>query len=164
MKFKIKHQNKVLQIIGIVFTCLTFVFIVIGTINVSMFWAMIATLALTVLTAILCFIDMGVGASIKISGDTITVTGLFLRKKIDAKDIASVFMEDIVRYRRKPDIHYEYRKKMTIILNSGKSTVLTDNASEVNGIIGFITGERDRKRDDDIPLFQAYEEILKLRN
>jgi len=66
------------------------------------------------------------------------------------------------RSRRKPDIHYEYRKKMTVILKSGKNIVLTDNASVVNGLSGFITGERDRLSDSAIPLYQAYEQIMSL--
>lgn len=129
----------------------------------ALFWAMIASLVLTALTGILCFIDMGVGATIVISGSLITITSLLGRRKIDAKDITSVRMEDTQRHRRKSGVYVEYRKKMTKFLLSGKSVVLTDNASEVRGLVGFITGERDKKRDDDIPLVQAYEEILKLK-
>ena len=51
-----------------------------------------------------------------------------------------------------------------VTLNSGKKIVLTDNASEVNGIAGFVTGERDEKPDEEIPLCQAYNEIFDLMN
>ena len=164
MKYKIKHENKVLQILGVVLTFFTFFLIVIGILNEAMFWAMIASLALTVIIAVLCFIDTGVGASIVIRDRTITINHLFVRKKIDVDDIDSVDMEDIKRHRRGAGVYIDYRRKMTILLNSGKKIVLTDNASEVNGIAGFVTGERDEKPDEEIPLCQAYNEIFDLMN
>ncbi|MCR4703499.1 MAG: hypothetical protein K5665_07560 [Saccharofermentans sp.] len=164
MKYKIKHENKVLQILGVVLTFFTFFLIVIGILNEAMFWAMIASLALTVIIAVLCFIDKGVGASIVIRDRTITINHLFVRKKIDVDDIDSVDMEDIKRHRRGAGVYIDYRRKMTILLNSGKKIVLTDNASEVNGIAGFVTGERDEKPDEEIPLCQAYNEIFDLMN
>lgn len=162
MKYRIKHENLFLQVTGILLTFLTFILLAVNMHSVTLFWAMIVSLALTVITAVLCIIDKIAGASIVIRDDTVTVTRLFGRKRIKAGDIASVSIEDITRYRRKPEPHYEYRKKMTMLLVSGKKTVLTDNASEINGLIGFVTGQRDMKQDDDIPLFQAYLEILKL--
>lgn len=164
MKYKIKHENKVLQILGVVLTFFTFFLIVIGILNEAMFWAMIASLALTVIIAVLCFIDKVVGASIVIRDRTITINHLFVRKKIDVDDIDSVDMEDIKRHRRGAGVYIDYRRKMTILLNSGKKIVLTDNASEVNGIAGFVTGERDEKPDEEIPLCQAYNEIFDLMN
>ena len=143
MKYKIKHENKVLQILGIVLTFFTFFLVVIGILNEAMFWMMIASLTLTVIIAVLCFIDKGVGASIVIRDRTITINHLFVRRKIDVDDIDSVDMEDIKRHRRGAGVYTDYRRKMTILLNSGKKIVLTDNASEVNVIAGFVTGERD---------------------
>ena len=162
LRYKIKNENKVLQILGVVFTFLTFIFLAFGFGNRIMFWGMIVCLCLTVLTAVLCFIDLFAGTVIVIEDSFVTVTRLFGRRKINIKDIDHVFIEDIVRYRRKPEIHYEYRKKMTVFLRSGKTVVLTDNASVINGLSGFITGERDVLPDSAIPLCQAYEQIMSM--
>ena len=95
MKYRIKHENKVFPILGVIFIFATFILLVVNMQSMALFWAMITSLSLTGLTIILCIIDKIFGASIAINGKQITITRLFWRKKINAGDISLIFLEDI---------------------------------------------------------------------
>ena len=164
MQYKIKNENRFLYIATPVVFILTFLFLVMEATTHSpvFFYCMLASLALGVIFAVLAVISHAARTKLIVDEDAVTIKHLFSSKKIPVKDIVSVNIDTIKRYRRKPEIHYEYKKKMTMSLLSGKNIVLYDDASMINGLVGFVTGEREQMPDYQVPLCQAYEQILTL--
>lgn len=164
MQYKIKNENYTFYIISGILFFLGFLFLMItGVTHIRIFLdCMILFFALSAVGLICAISYLLFRTTILVTDDTVTIKHLFLRRKILVKDIVSVNIDTIERYRRKPEPHHEFKKKMTISSLSGKKVVLYDDASEINGLTGFITGERDLRADCDIPLCQAYEQIMGL--
>lgn len=164
MEYKIKNENRVLYIIGTVLFLLAFcsLFAEASTHSPFFFYCMIVLFAFALLSLILAILCNVCRTKLTVSEDSVTIKNLFGKKTILLKDILAVNIDTIKRYRRKPEIHYEYKKKMTINVRSGKRIVLYDDASEINGLTGFVTGDRDEMPDYRVPLCQAYERIMDL--
>ena len=109
-------------------------------------------LALLFLVMIIYFIDRAVGATIKVDDTTVTVSQLFGRKKIAIDEIEDMEIEDYFRTVIRSRV---YRMKLTIFYSGGRKLVLKDNASKINGLWGFVTGEREDLPDHEVTLYQA---------
>ena len=109
-------------------------------------------LALLFLVMIVYFIDRAVGATIKVDDTTVTVSQLFGRKKIAIDEIEDMEIEDYFRTVIRSRV---YRMKLTIFYSGGRKLVLKDNASRINGLWGFVTGEREDLPDQEVTLYQA---------
>ena len=109
-------------------------------------------LALLFLVMIIYFIDRAVGATIKVDDTTVTVSQLFGRKKIAIDEIEDMEIEDYFRTVIRSRV---YRMKLTIFYSGGRKLVLKDNASKINGLWGFVTGEREDLPDQEVTLYQA---------
>ena len=109
-------------------------------------------LALLFLVMIVYFIDRAVGATIKVDDTTVTVSQLFGRKKIAIDEIEDMEIED---YFRREIRRRVYRMKLTIYYSGGRKLVLKDNASKINGLWGFVTGEREELPYQEVTLYQA---------
>ena len=150
-KFRIKHEKvsiKIVITIGILACMIT---VPLG--NVPL---MIAALSATILFTILYFIDKFAGATITVDDNTVKISQLFSTKTIAISDIEHMLTEDYYSRRKQRRI---YRLKMTMYYRPGKKLVLTDDASQLNGIFGFVTGIREQRPSVEIPLYQAYELI-----
>lgn len=163
MKFKIWHEFMPLKIFLIVLPCLWFVSLVAlpfthentGIRGIAI-CVCAGLLALMFLFMILFFVDKAIGVVIDVDDTTVKVSSLFVRRKIAIDEISDMEIED---YKRNVVREMEYRMKLTIFYGSGKRLVLTDNASEINGLMGFVTGERDILPDQDVTVYQACQYI-----
>lgn len=160
VKFRIKHEDSRL-LIAVAVSAVFFAFcLMFGAgfreVEGSRIWAVpllvISTVAMFLLGAVY-LLHMGLGATILVGEDMVTIRTTFGKKKIALKDISNVYVDHFHRNRRR---RREYRLRMRLYSFSHKPIVLTDNASELNGLLGFITGERTQRMDLDIPLYQAY--------
>lgn len=148
VKFKIRHENvmaKIAIVVAILFCMITLI--------IQSFPLMIVGLVVLALSILWFVLDFIVGATIQVSDDTVTIKRLFSIKKIAISDIGAINTDE---YDRRRKHRREYRLKMTMYYGSGEKLVLSDNASTTGGLVGFITGERDRRPYVDIPLYQAY--------
>lgn len=159
MKFKIRHEFAPLMILLLVLPCLWFISLVVSPLTYGdnlihgiAICVCAGLLALLFLTMILYFVDKAIGAVIEVNDEAVKVSSLFLHKKIALDEIEDLEIED---YRRNVIRRIEYRMRMTITYAGGKKLVLKDNASEINGIMGFVTGERDPLPDQDVTIYQA---------
>ena len=146
-KFKLRHENmwaKIAILLAVLFCMVTLI--------MQATLLMIVSLVIFFLTILWFVLDLIVGASIVVSDDEVAIKRLFSNKRIAISDIGTVDTEEYTRTRRH---HTEYRLKMTMFYGSGEKIVLSDNASTTGGLVGFITGERERRPYVDIPLYQA---------
>ncbi len=160
MKFKIRNEYIPIKILLIVLPILWFISLIglpLAHGNVRLWGIAIGVcaglLALLFLTLIPYFVDKAIGAVIEVDDTTVKVSSLFLRKKILIDEIEDMETEE---YRRTVIHHTEYRMKLIIIYGGGKKLILKDNASEIKGIVGFLTGERTPLPYQEIPVYQAY--------
>ncbi len=159
MKFKIRNEFFPLKICCGVLPVLWFFSLVATTLTVEnialrgiTLAICVSLLALIFLSMILFFVDKAIGAVIEVDDTTVKVTQLFGRKKIAIKDIDDIEIED---YQRRVIRRLEYRMKMTILYGGGKKLVLTDNASEIKGILAFLTAERTPLPDQEVTVCKA---------
>jgi len=161
MRFKIKHEEKIIQITALVSFLLIFVtaFIPFDLIRVP---GIIITVALSVISALLYFIEQAVGTVISVEDSYISVKHLFIRKKIDFYEISDVNIERYERSRKQGRYggrYTEYRMRMTISMLNDKDIVLTDTATTVRGLSGFLLNRHERLDDDEVHIYQAYQMI-----
>lgn len=159
MEFKIRNEYTPIWINLIILPVLWFIsilFLPLTSANVELHGialiVCVALMALLALALILYFVDKAIGAVIKVDDTTVKVSSLFVRKKIAIDEIEDMEIED---YQRRVVRRTEYRMKLTIFYTGGKKLVLQDNASEVNGFAGFVTGERIPMPDQDVTVYQA---------
>ena len=154
-KFRIKHEKLSIKIAIAISALVCIVTVPLG--NVPL---MIVAIGAFILFTVLFFVDKIAGATITVDDDTVTVSQLFSSKKIAISDIEHMLTAD--SYSRQVNRRV-YRIKMTIFYRPGRKLVLSDNASTLNGIFGFVTGFRERRPLVEIPLYQAYELIEEKR-
>lgn len=160
MKFKVRHENKAFIIMGLISAILFFMFVFALTVVDLPIWTFVVSSGAAVIFAILYFIEQAVGTVIVIEDNAVVIKYFLGRKRIALEEINDVDIEQYERYRRKPYHHTEYRMKMTISPGNGKKIVLTDKASAVSGVKGFFFGELERKPDDEVNLYKAYQIIM----
>ncbi len=159
MSFRIRNEFFPLKVVLAVASVLWFI----SVMSLSLFkgvielWGIaigicIGLAALIVISLILFFIDKAMGAVITVDDRSVMIRQMFGKRKIALEDIEELDFED---YSRRVKRHKEYRIKMAIICSGGKKITLTDNASRINGLLGFVTGEREEIPYSDIPLYQA---------
>ena len=162
-KFRIKHEDKRL-LIAVAISAVFFMFcLMFGAMfretEGSKIWAvplLVISMVAMFFLGVLYLVHMLLGATIRVGDDEVTIRTTFGKKKIAIKDISSVYVDHFHRNRRH---RREYRLRMRLYSFSQKPLELTDNASEINGLVGFVTGERTERMDVNIPLYQAYELI-----
>ena len=161
MVFKIKHETKAVLILGLVSALLFCLLIFTMTLNPPT-WVLLAFIAAAsagmTATVVLYFTEQIVGTSVIVEDDTVTIKGLFGKKRIDIGDISNIDIEPYKRHRhsRSTGTYTEYRMRMRISVNSGKDIVLTDGATTMNGMKGFIFAKREQMPDEDVSLYKAY--------
>ena len=163
VKFRIKHEDSRL-LVAVAISAVFFMFcLMFGAMfretEGSKIWAvpvLVISMVAMFFLGVLYLVHMLLGATIRVGDDEVTIRTTFGKKKIAIKDISSVYVDHFHRNRRR---RREYRLRMRLYSFSHKPLELTDNASEINGIVGFITGERTQLMDVNIPLYQAYELI-----
>lgn len=161
MVFKIKHETKAILISGLVSTLLFFLLIFILTMSPPS-WLLITFIIAAstgmAATVILYFTEQILGTSIIVEDDIVTIKSLFAKKRINSSEINSIDIEPYKRHRHSKSAgsYTEYRMRMRISVDSGKDIVLTDNATTVNGMKGFIFAKREQMPDEDVSLYKAY--------
>lgn len=161
MIFKIKNETKAVLIFGLVSVSLFFLLIFMMALSppswLLLIFLMVASAAMTA-TVILYFAEQAVGTSISIEDDTVTIKNLFGKKRINISDISNIDIEPYIRHRhsKSSGCYTEYRMRMRINVNSGKDIVLTDSATAVTGLRGFVFANREQMPDEEVSLYQAY--------
>lgn len=135
---------------------ISLIFLPVSRVNLS-WWGIdlgfcIGSMALMAITMILYFIDKAIGAVISIDDSKVVIRQLFGKRKIVLEDIEALEFDD---YSRRVVRSKEYRVKLAIVYGGGRKIKLTDNASRIDGLLGFITGERKELPYHEIPLYQA---------
>jgi len=156
MTFKIKHEKKLVMIIGLISVLL---FFVLGFFADKIpLWILKTDIAIAVVSFILYFIGQAVGTFIVIENNIVTIKYLFGRKRISVEKIRNVDIESYHRHRRGNSNYTEYRMRMTITLSDGKEIVLSDKATKS----GFTFGVPEKLPDSEVPLYMAYTVIRSL--
>lgn len=157
MSYKIRHEffplKIVLTVAAVVFF-ISLIFLPVSRVNLS-WWGIdlgfcIGSMALMAITMILYFIDKAIGAVISIDDSKVVIRQLFGKRKIMLEDIEDLEFDD---YSRRVVRRKEYRVKLAIVYSGGRKIKLTDNASRIDGLLGFITGEREELPYQEIPLY-----------
>lgn len=161
MKFKIKHEEKAIQIVTLISFFMMFAVLGIPHYTVRGVAVILAD-AVTVISASLYFIEQAAGTVISVEDEYIKIRHIYKRKKIYIDEISDINIERYERRRKQGRYgsHYtEYRMRMTISTVSDGDVVLTDTATTVRGLTGFLFSRHDRLEDDEVHIYQAYQMI-----
>ncbi len=161
MRFEIKHETKAILIITFVCVMLFYLTLFMTVITIYIALVSVFFFAVGIVFGALYFIEQILCTVIIVEEERITIKRIYGKQRIALDDISSVDIEPYTR-RRKPGrgaSYIEHRMRMTIRLNNGKEIILTDKATVVDGMKGFVLGKRKKADDEDVPLYNAYQVI-----
>lgn len=156
MSFKIKHENSINLMVGVFSILIAFLVLFAFPKETFSLFVWIIGMGILGICAIFYFIEQAVGTTVVIEDRTIIIKCFLRRRKITVTEICNLSIKSYERYRRKPTAHTEYRMRMTIELISGKKVVLTDTATAVTGMKGFLLCQYDKVPDEEVSLYKAY--------
>ena len=157
MKFKIKHETFFYLIVSLISMSISLMFLSLNTdacILICLAFFVVADLFI-----VFHIIEHIAGITIVIQDKTVIIKSFLKRRKIAVSEISNLHIEKYSRYRHKPSAHTEYRMRMTIELFNNKKIVLTDNATAVNNVEGFLLSKYEEAPDEDVSLYKAYQII-----
>ena len=157
MKYKIKHETYLFLIVPIIALLFFFCYVILFKDVHS--WIVKIDAIIFCLSILLFTIEQIWGTYIIIDDTSVSIQRLLKRQKLSYAEINGINIEPYERYRRKPTPHTDYRIRMSINLITGKIIKLTDDASLLNGTSGFVTGTRERRPDEEVPIYKAYMQI-----
>ncbi|MCQ2417574.1 MAG: hypothetical protein MJ071_07160 [Oscillospiraceae bacterium] len=159
MFFKIKHEQKWIFIVGFasmgLFFLPLFIAPVIPFLSVFSFLGGISGF---LIFPIFYVLERSIGTTLKIENDTLSIHYFLKKTTIPLSDINTLHIEEYRRRRnrRRGGRDSDYRVRMTIYLYSGEEIILTDDATTVNGVFGFIFGIMAPRPLEEVALYQAY--------
>ena len=158
MKYRIKHETYAVLIIALIATLFFFAAVLLLDIDIRS-WVIKADVAILILSILFFIVEKIMGTYIIVGDRTVTIRRLTGWKTLHYEEIGGISVEQYERYRRKPVPHTDHRMRMNISIITGRDIKLTDDAGTLDGFFGFITGVRDRRLDEEVPLYKAYMDI-----
>ena len=161
MRFEIKHETKAILIIVFVSIVFFYLSLFMTLISIYLVSASMIFFAVGMVFGALYFIEQISCTVITVEEENIIIKRIYGKQRIALYDISSVDIQPYKRLRKpgRRASYVEHHMRMTIILNNGKKIILTDKATIVAGMKGFILGEYKKADDEDVPLYNAYQVI-----